>query len=496
MFDRFRSVRPPARGRILVATMLLLLGLASAAGAADALPERAAQALRRATDFYSQKVASHGGYVYRYSADLTKREGEGKTDVDTVWVQPPGTPSVGFAYLDAHELTGQAYLLDAAVSVGRCLVRGQLRSGGWRESIEFAPDQRKKFAYRDEPDGAKRNNLTTFDDDKTQSAARFLVRLDQRLKFQDAAIHEAARFALDSIVKAQRPNGGWPQVYREFPKTEDFPVRPASSPETWSRTYPGGPYWNHYTLNDNAIADTIELLFLAAKVYDEPAYRRSATRAGDFLILAQLPEPQPAWAQQYDDQLQPAWARKFEPPAVTGGESQRVIRTLLDLYVETGDKKYLEPIPRALAYLKRSRLPDGKLARFYELRTNKPLYFTRQYELTYDDSDLPTHYSFKIGDDLDSLDRRFTHTAEYKEKDLVKRRALERRKTPDRSKSLSDDAQRLIESLDERGAWVEDGRLKYHGKNDDVRRVIDSATFAKNLVRLASYVAAEAPSRN
>lgn len=496
MIDRVRIACPPSFGRSLTATCLLILWLANTPAAGDDLPGQAEEALRRATDFYTRKVASHGGYVYRYSADLTKREGEGKTDVDTVWVQPPGTPAVGFAYLDAHELTGQPYLLAAAVSVGRCLVRGQLRSGGWRDSIEFAPDQRKKFAYRDEPDGAKRNNLTTFDDDKTQSAARFLVRLDQRLNSQDATIHEAAGFALDSIVKAQRPNGGWPQVYREFPRAENFPVRPASFPESWSRTYPGGPYWNHYTLNDNAIADTIELLFLAAKTYDEPAYRTSATRAGDFLILAQLPEPQPAWAQQYDDLLQPAWARKFEPPAVTGGESQRVIRTLLDLYVETGDKKYLEPIPRALAYLKRSQLADGKLARFYELRTNKPLYFTRQYELTYDDSDLPTHYGFKVGGDLDSLERRFLHTAEYKEKDLVKRRTLAKLKVPERSPSLTADARRLMEALDERGAWVEDGQLKYHGQNDDVRHVIDSATFAKNLVRLAGYVAAESQSRH
>ncbi len=93
--------------------------------------------------------------------------------------------------------------------------------------------------------------------------------------------------------------------------------------------------------------------------------------------------------------MQPAWARKFEPPSVTGGESQGVMRILLRLYAETGDKKYLEPIPRALDYLRRSRLSDGRLARFYELKTNKPLYFTKQYELTYSDADMPTHYGFQ-----------------------------------------------------------------------------------------------------
>ena len=61
----------------------------------------------------------------------------------------------------------------------------------------------------------------------------------------------------------------------------------------------------------------------------------------------------------------------------------------MKIYRVTGDKKYLEPIPRALAYLKKSRLPDGRLARYYELKTNRPLYMTRdgdEYSLTYDDS--------------------------------------------------------------------------------------------------------------
>lgn len=44
----------------------------------DSLPKQAASALKRAVEFYHGKVAVHGGYVYRYSDDLTKREGEGR----------------------------------------------------------------------------------------------------------------------------------------------------------------------------------------------------------------------------------------------------------------------------------------------------------------------------------------------------------------------------------------------------------------------------------
>src|SRR4029077_9180464 len=104
-------------------------------------------------------------------------------------------------------------------------------------------------------------------------------------------------------------------------------------------------------------------------------YRAAAERGGAFLILAQMPEPQPAWAQQYDRKMHPVWDRKFEPPAITGLESQDALETLLLLHRKTGDRKYLAPIPRALDYLKKSRLPDGRIARFYELKTNRPFYF-------------------------------------------------------------------------------------------------------------------------
>ncbi len=470
--------------KLLVVVFGWLIGLAPLS-AADSLPEEAASALKRAVEFYRGKVAVHGGYVYRYSDDLAKREGEGKVETEKVWVQPPGTRSVGRAYLEAHELLGEEYLLRAARDAAECLIQGQLRTGGWRESIEFDPKERKKFAYRVEKERERQNNHTTFDDDKTQSAMRLLMRLDQVLKFKDEKLHEASLFALDSVVKAQFPSGGWGQGYDSFPSPADYPVKPASYPESWSRTYPGGKYWYFYTLNDNAMADTIDSLLLAGKIYGEPKYRNAAIKGGEFLILAQMPEPQPAWAQQYDFDMHPCWARKFEPASITGGESQGAIRILMRLFVETGDKKFLAPIPKALDYLERSRLPNGRMARFYELKTNKPLYFTKTYELTCDDTDLPTHYGFK----LDQLRRECDSTAKMTEKELAARREVKPSK-PKSSASMEAQVKKLIESLDDRGAWVEDGQLKYHGKDDPTRRVIDSGTFIRNVGTLSRYLAA------
>ncbi len=64
----------------------------------------------------------------------------------------------------------------------------------------------------------------------------------------------------------------------------------------------------------------------------------------------------------------------------------------MKISLATKDRKYLQPIPGALAYLRASLLADGRLARYYELKTNRPLYMNRRgktYTLTYDDSNFP-----------------------------------------------------------------------------------------------------------
>src|SRR5687767_11752416 len=134
-----------------LAPLLIALSLAVSfpASAADTLARDEVNAsLRRATEFFHGTVARHGGYVYLQSGDLTLREAEGTTDENTVWVQPPGTPAVGEAFLDAYEATGDEIHLKAAKDAARSLVVGQLQSGGWTYSIDFDPERRKKTAYR------------------------------------------------------------------------------------------------------------------------------------------------------------------------------------------------------------------------------------------------------------------------------------------------------------------------------------------------------------
>jgi len=482
--------------------ILLLFLLGISLGLSADLAAEARAAMHKATAFYRAQVATEGGYHFYYAADLSYGRSESAEGPTQITVQRQGTPLVGMAYLRAWEATGDRYYLTAARDAALALVAGQLCSGGWHYIIEFDPAKRGRYAYRrnsSSGDSARRAfNVTTLDDNVTQAAVRLMMRVDRELGFENAPIHEAVEYALGKLIEAQYPNGAWPQRFREPPNPDDFPVKRASYPGTWPWKWPGAGYQQHYTFNDNTIPDLIDMFLEAARIYDEPRYLAAAERGGGFILLAQMPDLQPAWAQQYDREMHPAWARVFEPPAVTGGESQAVLRILLTLYRETGDRKYLEPVPRALAYLENSILPpsssevyrrasrDGGpvLARFYELRTNRPLYVTKGtqirvkgrggyrpdgYQLSYSDDSVITHYSVLVsGRGLPRLRSDYERIASA-DPATIRRPARLHGLSPWQQEESppADEAavRRLAASLDARGAWLESG---YIGKADRI----------------------------
>jgi hypothetical protein len=417
------------------------------------------------------------------------REGEGKASVTRVWVQPPGTPTVGEAFIDAYEATGKEFYLNAARDAGDALLRGQLRSGGWFYHIEFDPEKRLEYGYRDVAKRKKQKQKTTLDDDTSQSAVSFLMRLDRTLGLEEERIHEAVTYALNSMLGAQYPNGGWYQWYDRYPNGKDcneYPVKAASYPATWSRVWLND-WTGRYFINDNLMTDMISTMLMAYETYGDRRYLQSALRAGDFLLLAQMPEPQPAWAQQYDKDMHPVWDRKFEPPAISGRESQDILEGLMLLYRKTGRKKYLEPIPRAISYLRKSELEDGRLARFYELKTNRPLYFKRtgkRYDLTYSSDDLPDHYAFIGNSRLDSIEAEYNRLLRTDPQDLS---GQGRKRTVRETGTLAKRVGRIIDGLDGRGAWVEKGRLKHH-KIEPESGIIRCQTFVSNVRALCRFL--------
>lgn len=467
-------------------------------------PAEVKEALRKATAYFHGTVAAHGGYAWVSSPDGKLRHGEGNCGPGTVWVQPPGTPAVGLAFLDAFEATGDELHLKAAADAARALAKGQLRSGGWGYSIEFDPAKRKAFVYRDGPNGGRefipktpapggwdvwrkrqfKDDMTLLDDDTTPAALRLLMRVDAALRFKDKDIHDAAAYALESVANAQYPNGAWSHNYDRFPTEppdeKHYPVKAASYPEKWSRTWTKD-FTGCYVLNDRITQNVIATMLLAHRVYGDKKYLAAAERGGKFLLLAQMPDPQPAWCQQYDRAMQPVWDRKFEPPAITGLESQDVLETLLLLHRETGNKDYLDPIPKAVAYLKKGVLPDGAVARFYELQTNKPLYFTKDYKITYDADDSPTHYGFRFPSRLGAIE------AEYRR--LAALKPGESRAKPAGGAS-ADAVRKMLAAQSKDGAWAEAGAVRdANGQKVTPKDgVVQSQTFVDNVGVLCRYL--------
>lgn len=446
------------------------------------------ESMKRAASFFRSNVSFAGGYAWRWPRDLSEAQGEDDASPSLIMIQPPGTPAVGLAMLEAYQLSGDKLFLQGAKEAAQALIWCQLASGGWGSQFDYDPRKASRLHFRRDIDGGdtepgRRRASSTLDDDKTQSALLLLLELAHTpAATNDPTLRHALDFGFEGLLTAQAPNGGWGQHFTG-PADPKLPVVKASIPKNWSRTFPAVDYTPFYTLNDDNILNVVRLLIRAHELEQDGRFLDAARRAGDFLLLAQLPEPQPVWAQQYNFEMEPAWARKFEPPAACSLESLGAMNALLELWLATGEEKYIKPLPAALDWFERSRL-EGKgdrWARFYELGTNKPLYCKAEtYEVTYDDSDLPTHYGFIIDDNWEEKLEKFRNKLAKGRDPLL----AERDKKPTspkswtkRAKGKAEDVHDAMKSQQSSGEWLSGG-------------LIDAGRFVKNFAKMGEYVEA------
>ena len=143
--------------------IFMLTVLAVFSSQADDTPGQARRALVKGAAFM-RSISAEGGYLWRYSTDLQLVAGENRASRSMMWLQPPGTPSVGMALLESYQRTGERALLEHALAAGAALAQAQLASGGWGYRHDFSDPQR-----------TLRRNITTFDDNTSQSCLRFLL---------------------------------------------------------------------------------------------------------------------------------------------------------------------------------------------------------------------------------------------------------------------------------------------------------------------------------
>ena len=270
----------------------------------------------------------------------------------------------------------------------------QRDTGGWPKNIDMAGvlDDSAKAALLKQ----KTEIDSTIDNGATYTQLKYLARVygahsDDRYK-------QAFINGVEYLLKAQYPNGGWPQFY---------PLHHG--------------YYTHITYNDDAMVGVLELLRDIAKqkapyTFVESALRVRAAAAverGIEVILKTqvvVDGNLTVWCAQHDEvTFKPAAARAFEPVSLSGLESVGIVRFLMK--IEHPSQRVINAIDSAIAWFEKTKINgfrwqetatadgfDRKLirdansgplwARFYEIGSNRPIFIGRDSVIHYDVSQI------------------------------------------------------------------------------------------------------------
>lgn len=388
----------------IVRLLALILAIGASAPAAAQSRAEIEGAMKRATTFMVEKVSTGGGYVWSYLPDMSRRWGEIEARPRMIWVQPPGTATMGHLFLDAYHATDDDYYYRAAEKAADALVAGQHRSGGWNYFIDFAGPASTRQWYATIGRNAWRmeefqhfGDNGTFDDAGSSEAMQLLLRIyvEKKDRKYRAPLDRAIRFVLDS----QFANGGWPQ---RWPADRNFPA-----------------YASLITFNDDVAAENIRFLLMVRQALGDRRVEEPIRRAMNVFVASRQPAPQAGWGLQHTLDLKPAAARSYEPRALATHTTAANIRQLLGFYKLTGETRFLDPIPEALDWLQSVRLAEGQerngraFPTFIEIGTNRPLYVHRRgsnvvngtYYVDYSPEATIGHYSAFRAIDLPKLRR-------------------------------------------------------------------------------------------
>jgi PelA/Pel-15E family pectate lyase len=409
--------------RTLLFAVAAVLALAPSAAAQAPSREQVLATMRRATEFMVEKVAYNGGYVWSYTPDFKRRWGELEAKPTMIWVQPPGTATMGHLFLDAYHATGDEYYYRAAEKAADALIWGQHPSGGWNYLIDFAGegslqdwyDTYGKNAWRMEEFQHNWGNAT-FDDAGTSEAMQFLLRL--YVEKRDPRYRPALERAISFVLESQYPIGGWPQRW---------PPKAAFAHD----------YTHLITFNDDVAGENIKFLIMVHQALGDARAMDAITRAMNSFIVTQQGQPQPAWGLQHGLDLKPAAARSYEPLAFATHTTASNLDWLMTFYELTGETKYLARVGEGLEWLEKVKLPrprpDGRThPTFIEIGTDRPLYVHRrgsnvvngEYYVDYNPERPIVHYGAYRRIDLAGMRRRYERLKASKPQEVVRKSPL------------------------------------------------------------------------
>jgi PelA/Pel-15E family pectate lyase len=278
------------------------------------------------------------------------------------------------------------------VHIAENLLAGQNPDGGWPPNKDwiraFPPGKRSSL----------RGGRSTLDNRSTWSQIDYLARVHRQTGVERYA--QSALKGIEYVLRRQGSSGGW--------RGRDVAA---------------------ITFNDDVMAGVLRTLKAARddrQLYSfvQPAVRdrvKAAYRKGLKCVLAcqiKVGDRLTAWGQQHSHKtLRPVWARSFEPPSIVSAESVRVVRFLMS--IENPPPEVVASIQAAVAWLDRVKIEGIRVkevkakpvkfkhhwsdsdrvvvkdpqappiwARFYDLKTEEPIFCTRQRKITSDYADV------------------------------------------------------------------------------------------------------------
>ena len=465
--------------RLVLFSVFLLASLRPLAAEPDSA--QVLQTMKTASQFMLDKASYRGGFVWSYLPDFSRQWGELEARRSMIWMQPPGTASVGHLFLDAYHATGDEFYYKAAEQVAGAIIFAQHSSGGWNYVADFNGEASLKEWYATIGKNAWRleefhhyYGNATFDDMGTAEAAKFLLRL--YVEKLDPKYRPVLTKAIDFMLNSQYPIGGWPQ---RFPLMHDHPTKDHAD------------YTSFITFNDDVAAENIDFLLMCYQMLAETRVREPVIRAMNVFLASQMGQPQPGWSLQYTTELVPEGARSYEPKSLHTPTTAENIQQLIRFYRMTGETKFLAPIPAALDWLDKVQFASAKAEyegrthpSFIELGTNKPLFTHRrgtnvsngEYYVDHTPGNMLAHYKSASTIDMARLRRLYQEALALKPEDLVANSPLKvmgdvelpryftlgkvsvsdlnfRAQKASDTEDISEQATRLISTLNQQGYW-------------------------------------------
>jgi PelA/Pel-15E family pectate lyase len=350
-----------------------------------------------------------------WAAYLARSQAQAKADKAALGAERRGLAQIPPPPKEGHDASMPLdrpdawYATPQARHVADVILSFQTPAGGWgknqnrdgalrQQGQAYVADNLSRYLAPgdyDAPRDPQWNYVGTLDNNATTTEMRFLARVAAQAPGPEGDAWRAGFLkGVQYLLRAQYPNGGWPQVW---------PLE--------------GGYHDGVTYNDNAVALAAMTLSAAASGQGDYAFVPPKTRAAageaakkavQVILATQVRAHGVAtiWAQQYDPlSLQPESARNFEPPALASDESSDVLLFLMQQ--PDPSPAVVAAVHQAAAWLKAHELNDvawtrtdrgrelvsspgaGPLwARYYDADTGKPVFADRDKSLHDDVAEL------------------------------------------------------------------------------------------------------------